>query len=214
MNYNFDPKKSLIHTRMFPYAKEKVWQAWVDPKILTLWWGPEGFTSTFHEFDFQPGGYWRFVLHSPAETDYENECRFIEIQEKEKIVFEHLSGHFFTITALLKEIEGQTKLTWIMGFETTEECEKMKPFVETPNEQNLDRLGEVLKKKYNEPCTTTPLPKIGSPATQALLSIGIASLEEVAAYSEKELLDLHGVGPKAIRILKDVMKEKGMSFKK
>lgn len=148
MNYEFDQEKSLLHTRMFPFSRERVWQAWADPARLTHWWGPDGFTSTFHEFDFHPGGFWRFVLHSPTGVDYENECKFVEIIDKEKIVFEHLSDHFFTITALFEDHDEGTKLTWIMGFETVEEHEKMKSLVSEPNEQNINRLGELLKKVY------------------------------------------------------------------
>lgn len=47
----------------------------------------------------------------------------------------------------------------------------------------------------------TPLPAIGRPATSALAAIGVTTLEQVIDYSEPELLALHGVGPKAIRLL-------------
>ncbi|MCB1097766.1 MAG: SRPBCC domain-containing protein [Verrucomicrobiae bacterium] len=30
---------------------------------LAKWWGPAGFTNTFHEFDFQKGGRWHFTMH-------------------------------------------------------------------------------------------------------------------------------------------------------
>lgn len=48
------------------------------------------------------------------------------------------------------------------------------------------------------------LPKsIGEPATNALLAAGISTLEQVAKFSDKDLLALHGVGPKAVHILRD-----------
>lgn len=56
----------------------------------------------------------------------------------------------------------------------------------------------------------TNLPKIGAPATRALASIGITTLEQLTDKSENELLQLHGFGPKALRILK----EHGATFKK
>jgi hypothetical protein len=50
----------------------------------------------------------------------------------------------------------------------------------------------------------TPLPaNIGRPATNALEAAGILCLEDLTKISEKELRDMHGVGPKAISILKD-----------
>lgn len=47
---------------------------------------------------------------------------------------------------------------------------------------------------------------IGNPATNALLAAGITTLEQVSEMSDKELLAIHGVGPKAVRILKEYIK--------
>ncbi|RXK17282.1 DNA-binding protein [Macrococcus sp. DPC7161] len=57
------------------------------------------------------------------------------------------------------------------------------------------------------------LPKISKPATRALNKIGITTLEQVASRSDEELLSLHGVGPKAIKILQVALSEKGLKFK-
>jgi hypothetical protein len=56
------------------------------------------------------------------------------------------------------------------------------------------------------------LPKIGAPATRALASIGVTSLGQVAGRSRAELLALHGMGPKAIRLLEDALQEHGLSL--
>ncbi|MFF5792631.1 DNA-binding protein [Paeniglutamicibacter sp. NPDC012692] len=53
------------------------------------------------------------------------------------------------------------------------------------------------------------LPKIGAPATRALNAHGITTLEQAAALGEKALQALHGVGPKAIRILREALGEVG-----
>jgi predicted RecB family nuclease len=59
----------------------------------------------------------------------------------------------------------------------------------------------------------TPLPKIGAPAIRALASVGVTTVEDLADHTEKELLALHGFGPRAISILSSVMEELGVSFK-
>jgi predicted flap endonuclease-1-like 5' DNA nuclease len=59
----------------------------------------------------------------------------------------------------------------------------------------------------------TPLPKIGAPATRALAAIGVTRLDQVAAHTAEELLALHGVGPRAIRILTAALQERGLSFR-
>lgn len=58
------------------------------------------------------------------------------------------------------------------------------------------------------------LPKtIGMPAKNALEFIGVTTLDQVANYSEEELLQIHGVGPKAVKILKELLKENNLSLK-
>lgn len=55
---------------------------------------------------------------------------------------------------------------------------------------------------------STPLPKsIGRPATSALEVVNITCLEDLNSITEKELANLHGVGPKAIGILKQALEE-------
>lgn len=56
-------------------------------------------------------------------------------------------------------------------------------------------------------------PNIGAPATRALEIEGYTTLKQLTKVSEAELAQLHGVGPKAIRILGEALKAKGWSFK-
>lgn len=53
--------------------------------------------------------------------------------------------------------------------------------------------------------TDDELPKIGAPATRALAAAGITSLSDVRRVSLDDLAALHGVGPKAIRILREAL---------
>ena len=54
---------------------------------------------------------------------------------------------------------------------------------------------------------------IGRPATRALLLAGISTLEEVARHTEEELLALHGVGPRAIRLLGEALAARKLDFR-
>lgn len=49
------------------------------------------------------------------------------------------------------------------------------------------------------------LPKIGAPATRALVAAGYLSLGDLDGISRRELLAMHGVGPRALRILDEAM---------
>ncbi len=53
---------------------------------------------------------------------------------------------------------------------------------------------------------------LGKPANRALKGAGYLRLEQVAKVSEKELIKLHGVGPKATERLREALFEKGLSF--
>ena len=59
----------------------------------------------------------------------------------------------------------------------------------------------------------TALPNIGRPATSALAVIGITTLEGAAALGEKQLLAQHGIGPKAVRILREALATEGRELK-
>ncbi|KGJ72051.1 hypothetical protein GY21_17925 [Cryobacterium roopkundense] len=49
------------------------------------------------------------------------------------------------------------------------------------------------------------LPKIGAPATRALAAAGVTSLADVRRSSLDDMAALHGVGPKAIRLLREAL---------
>nr|WP_138754420.1 DNA-binding protein [Paenibacillus sinopodophylli] len=66
----------------------------------------------------------------------------------------------------------------------------------------------------NNPAPESDFPKISQPAIRALSHAGLYRLEQLTEVTEADLLKLHGLGPKAIRILNEVLQEKGLSFAK
>lgn len=57
----------------------------------------------------------------------------------------------------------------------------------------------------------TPLPAgLGAPARRALDAADIRRLDDLTNWSRDELLDLHGMGPKAMRTLADALDTNGM----
>lgn len=53
---------------------------------------------------------------------------------------------------------------------------------------------------------------MGKVAPRELANAGYTRLKQLTKISEAELLKIHGVGPKAIRILREMLAEKGMAF--
>jgi len=51
---------------------------------------------------------------------------------------------------------------------------------------------------------------IGTPATRALTAAGYARLSQLANVPVSELKKMHGVGPKALRLLQEALEQQGM----
>lgn len=142
---------AIVTTRLLAASRERVWAAFSDPAALASWWGPEGFTNTFLEFDFQPGGVWRFTMHGVDGTAYAMDHRFAEIVAPVRIVVRHLQpGHDFTLTVTLADRDGRTEIVWRMIFDDPAEAARVRPFVIPANEQNLDRLAAHLSPPVSE----------------------------------------------------------------
>ncbi len=53
---------------------------------------------------------------------------------------------------------------------------------------------------------------LAKPARRALLGAGYLRLEQLASLAEEEVLQLHGMGPKAMDQLRDALRVKGLTF--
>ena len=143
-------EREIVITRKFDAPRELIWRAWTEPEHLIQWWGPNGFTNTFHEIDVRPGGVWRFVMHGPDGTDYDNFVRFLEIVRPERIVFDHGTSAddvMFRSSARFEDAEGGTLVTMRAVFPTAEERDvaiEKYGAIEGGN-QTLGRLAEHLK---------------------------------------------------------------------
>jgi uncharacterized protein YndB with AHSA1/START domain len=126
IDLEIDPR-SIIGTRVFDAPRDLVFSAWTNPRHLAQWWGPNGFTTTTHSFEFRPGGVWRFVMHGPDGRDYQNRITFDEIMPPERIVYRHSGGDDvepvqFTQTVTFEDLgNGQTRMTWHGKFPSAEE---------------------------------------------------------------------------------------------
>ena len=55
--------------------------------------------------------------------------------------------------------------------------------------------------------------ELAQPAIRALTQAGYTRLEQLANISEAELKKLHGIGPNAIKQLREALSHQGLSFK-
>lgn len=134
-------ESDLVSSRVIGAPRETVFQAFLDPEVLARWWGPAGFTNTFHEFDPRPGGLWRFVMRGPDGSEYSLAKEFVEVAAPERIVLRQVDAvHGFVMSMHFDREGSGTRLTWRMRFDSAEEADKVRTFVLAANEQNFDRL--------------------------------------------------------------------------
>jgi predicted flap endonuclease-1-like 5' DNA nuclease len=53
---------------------------------------------------------------------------------------------------------------------------------------------------------------IGAPATRALAAAGYTDLRQLSQVPAEELKRLHGVGPKALKLLQEALEQQGLSL--
>ena len=131
----------IVSSRIFNAPVKDAFRAWSDPCHLKNWWGPAGFTNTFHEFDFRAGGKWHFIMHGPDKGNYNNECEFLIIDELHLISWKRYTKPLFEVMASFEEISAdKTKITLRQVFISEVECNKIKAFAGDKNEEVFDRL--------------------------------------------------------------------------
>jgi predicted flap endonuclease-1-like 5' DNA nuclease len=54
---------------------------------------------------------------------------------------------------------------------------------------------------------------VSGPALRALKSAGVCSVADLSRWTESDLAALHGMGPKALDILREALKATGKAFK-
>jgi uncharacterized protein YndB with AHSA1/START domain len=145
--------REIIQKRLLDAPRSLVWRAWTEPEHLKVWWGPDGFTNTFHEYDLRPGGVWRFMMHGPDGTDYPNKIVFEEVEEPSRIVYQHSDDeekgdhpHCFHVTVTFEEQDGKTLVTLHSLFPTKADCDAVQKFGAIEGGvQTLGRLDQHLK---------------------------------------------------------------------
>jgi uncharacterized protein YndB with AHSA1/START domain len=124
--------RTMILQRVIRAPRAVVWQAWLNPETLPLWWGPDGFSCRTKRIDLRSGGDWVFDMIAPDGTVYPNHHRYGEIRAEERIAYALLWGEngpkHADAWALFDEANGATTVTLGMVFSTAAEFQTARGF--------------------------------------------------------------------------------------
>lgn len=131
--------RTITLTRLIAASPQKVWQAWTDPALLPLWFGPEGYSCKTIEIDLREGGIWRFDMIGPDGKVWPNRHRFIRSDAPHRLEFlldgdDDATAPILAVVTLTPEAGG-TRITQIMTFPNAEACKGALAF-------GADRLGQ------------------------------------------------------------------------
>jgi uncharacterized protein YndB with AHSA1/START domain len=114
--------------RVFNATRERVWQAFTDPMMITQWWG-RGNELVIERLEVERGGHWRLVEHGPDGV-HGFEGRIREVAPPERLVqtfeWDGMPGYVVVNTATFEDLgDGRTKVITTCLFHTTEERDGM-----------------------------------------------------------------------------------------
>lgn len=145
-------EREIVITRVIGAPRELVFRTFTDAQHVSKWWGPRGFRTTTHAHDLRPGGQWRFTMHGPDGTDYENLVTYKRVEAPSLLQYEHgepVPAECFDVTITFDDVGGgRTKVTLRMLVASAEVKARLVEFgaVEGGND-TLTRLEELLQSR-------------------------------------------------------------------
>lgn len=147
--------REMVVSRLIDSPATLVFNAWIEPKQLERWWGPNGFTTTVHEMDVVPEGTTRLVMHGLDGVDYPNKLVYTDIKAAKQLSYmqsddsdSDTDAASFGVTVLFEEEDLQhTRVTMHALFKTAAERDRVVKEYDAQSgaNQTLERLANFLK---------------------------------------------------------------------
>ena len=130
---NFIIKKDelkVVMERTFNAPREVLFNAFIDPGVITNWWGPAILEITIDKLEPKEGGAWRFLHKDSAGNEFAFNGVFKKIAKPGLITqtfnFEGIPGdHELLQTATFEENGGKTKVISTSVYKNIQDLEGM-----------------------------------------------------------------------------------------
>jgi uncharacterized protein YndB with AHSA1/START domain len=119
----------------YPVSRERLWEAWADPRQLERFWGPESWPATFTRHDMAVGGRSQYHMTGPDGTRSHGWWRFIAVEPPRVIEVEDGFARedggpvpdmpITRITFTFAETESGSRFTSVARFPSVEAMEKL-----------------------------------------------------------------------------------------
>ncbi|WP_116132810.1 SRPBCC domain-containing protein [Tropicimonas sp. IMCC34043] len=125
-------ERTMVLQRVIRAPRQVVWGAWMNPKTLPEWWGPEGFSCRTKRIDLRSGGEWVFDMIAPDGTVFPNHHVYGEVRVEDRIGYTLLWGEngpkHADAWVMFEDADGATMVTLGMVMSTAAEFQQAKGF--------------------------------------------------------------------------------------
>jgi uncharacterized protein YndB with AHSA1/START domain len=142
-------KQDITMIRVFDAPRDLVYKVYMDPQLVSKWWGLRNSTTIVDKMEPRVGGQWRFVQSELEGGEFAFRGVYHEIQAPERTVstyeFEGMPGHVGLVTTYFEEENGKTTLREVSLFPSVEDRDGIVASgMEFGANETYDRLEELL----------------------------------------------------------------------
>jgi uncharacterized protein YndB with AHSA1/START domain len=144
-------KQEIIVRRVYDAPRELVFKTYLDPKVRSEWWGPRNLTTIVEKMEGRRGGSWRIVQRDPEGNEFALHGVYHDVVPPERLIetfeWEGMPGHVSFNTATLEEVDGKTKVTNRIVFQSVEDRDGMlESGMREGMDEGFDRFDELLRR--------------------------------------------------------------------
>ena len=134
----------------YPVARQRLWDAFADPRKLERFWGPPQWPATFTRHDFKVGGTAEYFMSGPDGQKWHATWLFTAVDPPASFAAADGDGDAeegmpSTMVFTFDETPAGSRLTVVTGFSSVEAMERAIPGMEAGMRAAMPQLDAVLR---------------------------------------------------------------------